>query len=62
LLGDRRNAALLQQSVGAAFGPGIELVLRDRAVPIEAPPPPDSFTREVVDLFGGRVEEAPRGD
>jgi len=62
LLGDRRNTALLQQSVSAAFGPGIELVLRDRAVPVEAPPPPDSFTREVVDLFGGRVEEAPRGD
>jgi DNA polymerase-3 subunit gamma/tau len=61
LLGDRRNAALLQQSVSAIFGPDVEVVVQDRARPVEAPPPPDAFTREVVDLFGGRVEESPRG-
>jgi hypothetical protein len=60
LLADRRSQALLEAAVANAFGERLAVAVADRPTPVEPPAPPDAYTREVVELFGGRIEDAPR--
>jgi len=60
LLADRRSQALLDAAVASAFGERLAVAVADRPTPVEPPAPPDAYTREVVELFGGRIEDAPR--
>ena len=59
LAGDRRNQRAIERALTGAM-PGAQLSVDANAPADEpqAPPAPsDPFTQEVVDLFGGRIEE-----
>jgi len=60
LLADARSMGLARTAVEKAFGAGVELAIIHDDGRGEPPPPPDAFTAQVVDLFKGRIEDAPQ--
>jgi DNA polymerase-3 subunit gamma/tau len=61
LIQSERNRSGLKRSFASLAGPASQLEIDAGAQAEErpAPPPDEPFTKEVVDLFGGRIEDRP---